>query len=233
MHLLKSSLSPLDQLRHGTWRGLRWKKRKGEDLSVNGTRSDPPSADKLYVNQCNLINSLIYESKMTFFSSVVEENKSNQVTLFNAVDKMLNRKAPGKLLQYDSAVELAKKFADFLQKMETIRKGLNSPDFNPDNEQVVCPAVNELHSLCPTSVNELSTLLVNACAKSCILDPLPGSAMKACINTLLPTIVRTVNLSFAEACVPKILKQSAMEPRIKKPLLDNEQLLNYRPISNL
>ena len=57
--------------------------------------------------------------------------------------------------------------------------------------------------------------------------------MKACMNTLLPTIVRIVNLSFAEACVPDILKQSAMEPRIKKPLLDNEQLLNYRPISNL
>ena len=82
-------------------------------------------------------------------------------------------------------------------------------------------------------MNELSTLSINACAKSCVLDPLPGSVMKASINTLLPAIVRIVNLSFAEACVPDILKQSAMETRIKKPLLDNEQLSNYRPISNL
>ena len=55
--------------------------------------------------------------------------------------------------------------------------------------------------------------------------------MKGCINTLLPTITRIVNLSFNEACIPKILKQSAVEPRIMKPMLDNELLSSYRPIS--
>ena len=59
---------------------------------------------QLCINQCNLINSLIYEYKMTFFFSIIEENNSNQVTLFNAVDKMLNRKAPRKLPQYHNAV---------------------------------------------------------------------------------------------------------------------------------
>ena len=102
MHLLKSALTPLDQLRHGTRRGLRRKKRKGEDLSARSTISR-----QLYVNQCNLINSLIYESKMTFYSLVIEEKIYNQATLFNAVDKMLNCKVPKKLPQYDNAVELA------------------------------------------------------------------------------------------------------------------------------
>ena len=40
-------------------------------------------------------------------------------------------------------------------------------------------------------------------------------------------------MSFNEACVPEIVKQSAVEPRIMKPMLDNELLSNYRPISNL
>ena len=57
--------------------------------------------------------------------------------------------------------------------------------------------------------------------------------MKACIITLLPTIVRIVNLSFTEACVREILKLSAVEPRIKNPMLDNELRSSYRPISNL
>ena len=57
--------------------------------------------------------------------------------------------------------------------------------------------------------------------------------MKACIITLLPTIVRIVNLSFTEACVLEILKLSAVEPRIKNPMLDNELRSSYRPISNL
>ena len=57
--------------------------------------------------------------------------------------------------------------------------------------------------------------------------------MKGFINTLLPTITRIVNLSFNEACIPEILKQLAVEPRIMKPMLDNELLSSYRPISNL
>ena len=57
--------------------------------------------------------------------------------------------------------------------------------------------------------------------------------MKACIITLLPTIVRIVNLSFTEACVLEILKLSAVEPRIKNPMLDNELRSSCRPISNL
>ena len=34
---------------------------------------------------------------MTFYSSVIEENQSNQAILFTTVDKMLNRLAPKKL----------------------------------------------------------------------------------------------------------------------------------------
>ena len=34
---------------------------------------------------------------MIFYSSVVEENKSNQAILFTTLDKMLNRLAPKKL----------------------------------------------------------------------------------------------------------------------------------------
>lgn len=87
--------------------------------------------------------------------------------------KILNRLAPQKLPHYDNAVDLANKFADFfVQKVETIRNSRNSSDFYPDEEQVTCPAVNELHSLSPKSVNELSALLDNTNTKSCILDPL-------------------------------------------------------------
>ena len=77
---------------------------------------------------------------------------SNQGTPFNAMDNMLNHRAPRKFPQYDNAVEPANQLTDFLlQKVERIRKGLNSLGFNPDDEQLVYPAVNELHSLCPTS----------------------------------------------------------------------------------
>ena len=63
-----------------------------------------------------------------------------------------------------------------------------------------------------------------------MLDPLPGELTK---DTLLPVIVRTVNLSFEEAVVPANFKQVVLTPKLKKPSLDNELFPNFRPISNL
>ena len=65
---------------------------------------------------------------MIFYSSVIEENKSNQAILFITLDKMLNRLAPKKL----HSVDLANKYS------------LNSPGLNPNDEKTVCPAANEL-----------------------------------------------------------------------------------------
>ena len=74
---------------------------------------------------------------MTFCSSVIEENKSNQAILFTAVDKMLNRLAPKKLPQDDNAADLANEFAEFfVHKVETIRNSLNSPGFYPNDEKL-------------------------------------------------------------------------------------------------
>ena len=78
----------------------------------------------MYVDQCNRVNCLIYESKMKFYSSVIEENSSNQFELFRAVEKMLNLKAPPKLPSRDCATNLANRFADFFtEKVQTIRNG--------------------------------------------------------------------------------------------------------------
>ena len=78
---------------------------------------------------------------MIFYSSVIEENKSNQAILFITLGKMLNRLAPKKL----HSVDLANKFAEFfVHQVETVRNSLNSPGLNPNDEKIVCPAANEL-----------------------------------------------------------------------------------------
>ena len=51
---------------------------------------------EMFVEQCNVVNRLIYKSKMKFYSTLIEENSSNQAVLFTAVDRMLNREAVDK-----------------------------------------------------------------------------------------------------------------------------------------
>ena len=53
---------------------------------------------------------------MKFYSSVIEENSSNQFELFRAVEKMPNLKAAPKLPSHDCVADLANRFADFSQK---------------------------------------------------------------------------------------------------------------------
>ena len=75
----------------------------------------------MYVDQCNLVNRLISESKMKFYSSIIEGNSSNQFELFRAVEKMLNLKAPPELPSHDCATDLANRFADFFtEKVQAI-----------------------------------------------------------------------------------------------------------------
>ena len=81
-------------------------------------------ARQMYVDQCNLVNRPISESKMKFYSSVIEGNSSNQFELFRAVEKMLNLKAPPELPSHDCATDLANRFADFFtEKVQAIRNG--------------------------------------------------------------------------------------------------------------
>ena len=50
---------------------------------------------------------------------------------------------------------------------------------------------------------------------------------------LVPTITNIVNLSLISGQFHPTPKESVISPLLKKPTFDKEELLNYRPISNL
>ena len=82
-------------------------------------------------------------------------------------------------------------------------------------------------------VTELSSLVKSMALKSCILEPLPGSLMKDCIEVLLPAIKKVIILSLSSTTVPLAFKEAMLNPIIKKDNLDHEIFKNFRPISNL
>lgn len=172
---------------------------------------------------------------MKYYSSVIEGNSSNPFELFRAVEKMLNLKAPPKLPSHDCETDLANRFAGFFtEKVQTIRNGFFTPVNTADHQETTALVDPDckLRSFTATTADELTTLLAKAWGKSCMLDPLPGKLTKDCSDTLLPVIVRTVNLSFEEAVVPAKFKQGVLTPKLKKPSLDNELFPSFRPISN-
>ena len=115
-----------------------------------------------------------------------EENTLNQAVLFNTVDKMLNRKAQNKLPSYDDARCLANKFADFFVKKVQNLKNNISTNLTPTEGNLmlvdVPKTVTELHEFGYISKDELAPLLCRSVGKSCVLDPIPGSVSKDCIE---------------------------------------------------
>ena len=64
--------------------------------------------------------------------------------------------------------------------------------------------------VCSAELTELKRMtedrvksLINSCRlKTCILDPLPPSIMKDCMDVLLPVLTKTINISIETANVP-------------------------------
>ena len=64
-------------------------------------------------------------------------------------------------------------------------------------------------------------------------NPIPTWLLKECSALLAPTITNIVNLSLSSGNFHHTLKESVISHLLKKPTLDNDELSNYRPISNL
>ena len=69
--------------------------------------------------------------------------------------------------------------------------------------------------------------------KSCDLDPLPTTLLKACLDTLLYPITNIVNASLCPGLFPGDFKQAQVNPILKTSTLPKENLNCYRFISNL
>ena len=174
---------------------------------------------------------------MSYYASLINENKSDPKVLFNTMDRMLHRKPQNHYPSGGSPKELCDKFADFFcDKIVTIRHQLDTlsitgaPAFPLIDDAII---TYELIEFSPTSEDELSGFVNKIAAKSCSLDPVPASLLRYCIDDLLPIIKSVVNLSFISASMPSAMKNAVSSPLLKKRSLDFEIFSNFRPVSNL
>ena len=97
-----------------------------------------------------------------------------------------------------------------------------------------CPAP-PLSCFQPVSSSEKKRFIMSSKTNSCQLDPVLTWILKGCINQLLPSIPEIINncSSLKQGHFPSKLKESFVYPLSKKPALDLDDNINFRPISNL
>ena len=75
-------------------------------------------------------------------------------------------------------------------------------------------------------------LTASAPTKSCVINPLPTSVVKECLDELSPAISSSVNLSLEQGHFPDAWKGALVKSKLKKSGLELDEK-KYRPVSNL
>ena len=83
------------------------------------------------------------------------------------------------------------------------------------------------------SENDVRKMILESSPKSCELDPMPTSLLFECIDEVVPAITHVVNETFLSGTFSFMLKTAIVKPLLKKPSFDQDDLKNYRPVSNL
>ena len=99
-----------------------------------------------------------------------------------------------------------------------------------DPEPLCNSPLEVFEAVCPADVCKLISAYP---IKACLLDPIPARVFKHIYLDLAPFIAKLVNLSLSSGIVSTSLKEAIIFPTLKKPQLDNDDLKNYRPVSNL
>ena len=105
-------------------------------------RKSGTEADKLqYSDQCSRVRKLLKSSKMSYYASLINENKSDSKVLFNTIDRVLHRTPQNHYSSCDSPKELCDKFADFFcDKIVIIRHQLDTLSFT---DAPACPLIDD------------------------------------------------------------------------------------------
>ena len=191
-------------------------------------------SDKIaYFEQRDKCVDMAKEKRTIYFNETIESKKGDMQALFKMANKIFDKNNGSySLPQHDNATNLADQFNNFYSdKVQQIRKKIPKSNFDKQRYSINFTGI-PLHSFKPTTVVELREILKTSGIKTSFHDILPASVLKQVIDTLLPYICILVNKSLSTGSVEG-LKESVVNPLLKKAGIDPESFKNYRPVSDL
>ena len=181
--------------------------------------------------QINRCNHILNRNKGCFYRDLVSENCGDSKRLWHALNRTLSQSNSTVLPSFDDEKSLANRFGSFfIDKIKKIRdtfKYTRSQVLHPDKEP---PTFSSIQVVTDTKVLKF---IKESPSKTCSLDPCPTHIVKQCIDILLPSLTKLVNLSLKNGIFPNPFKQAIVTPLLKKSTLSKEDLKSYRPVSGL
>lgn len=201
-------------------------------------RTNLQSDQRKYREQRNVVNGLLCSSKTGYFSRLVQGKSKNPRELFKVIDGLIHGQQQSSALpDHSSTEELAHRFCEFFTtKIENIRLKLLADQIHCSTGRLPTwdpPIQTPWSTFALVTKEQLTRLIQKSPTKTCSLDPMPTWLLKNCLPVLIGPLTHIINRSFIEGSVPLQMKTAVVSPVLKKPSLDENDMKNYRPISNL
>ena len=218
----------------GELKSLKRDKRRAE----RRWRSTGLTEDKtVFKSLLSRLNILISEAKKFYYESKILTASTSRY-LFQFVSDMYGKSKTSIFPNNINIHEMPEIFnAFFVQKISKIREKFDCTD---DVNSIVQPCsstsalnTNHLTEFKTLTCSEVKKIILSSPAKSCSLDPIPTQFLFQHIDVLIDSVTTIVNDSLISGVMPLCFRQAIISPLIKKPNLDQNELKNYRPVSNL
>ena len=163
-----------------------------------------------------------------YYSNLINTSENEQHTLFKIVNVLLDKNKTRSYPDHENLQKLAEDFNEFyVQKLKKIRE--NIPKNNENNQTTVASFIGTpMESFHHTTVEELNEIIKENSIKTSSEDPIPSSILAEIIEEALPILTTLINKSFEE-CSMDGVKESVIDPLLKKAALDKNVKNNYRP----
>ena len=181
--------------------------------------------------QINRCNHLLNKNKKNYYQELVKENSKDGKKLWRVLGKVLGRSQVSILPSCTDDKSLANRFGSFfIDKINKIRNTFRKCTSKCVPQERKPPSFSSFQLV---SELEVHKFIKDSPSKTCSLDPWPTFLVKRCIDILLPSITKLVNLSLQDGVFPEPFKIAIVTPLIKKTSLPKDDLKNYRPVSGL
>ena len=178
----------------------------------------------------------IYSQKANFYEQKLNACGSNSQKIFKIVNRILGSNLnpiSNRLSDYNMCSSFV---SSLYNKLSSISKCIKSKlALIPPSmiaHQITEPTLCKLSSFSSPSIFEIHKLIMMSNSTSPI-DPLPLVVFKNLVLLLSITISNLISESLNDGIMAKSLKYAIIKPILKKSCLDPDDLMNYRPISQL
>ena len=186
---------------------------------------------EIYAEERAVVKACVQDAKRRFYCEKIDSSSSRR-QLFAVSSELLGKSSTAPLPSDIPRSDLPGQFCDFFSdKTDRIRDDLDSRTCEPPTFAIFDgPQLSQFEPVTDELIREL---ILKSPTKGCMLDPIPTSLTKQCLDDLVSLITFIVNASLSTGIAPPQFKQAIVTPLLKKPGLDTNGMKNFRPVSNL